>query len=424
MKKCVAATGLLALVAGLNAQTIPRMKLTDGELSCAQIHAEIGQMDDVLALNAASPMGQQARARKEFLTGFFVQRGCRTSDLGAAQAQAKPASPAPRPALAAAPVAPTAAPPSAPDWRALLQGPLPVIDGGAQVVKGSADLKGKRYYVSEYRVLFEVNGTVTASSRAAYFGGTNYGGTRVTVNYQVANMDIAALQALVDRSYADFLARLDAAGAKPEPAEPFIREFGTVYDASLEPTRPGAPVIEDQDLGFGNRRYMVFAPSGMKLNPRGMAGLGAGNLGNRMAFIKGNVEAISVSIAVNLAAQESSGSGSSLFRSGSSANASAAMEMVGTRANLFQSHAHTHGMRMDKPLPVPGQFATFRETGGYDSRQDAAVQGIQALGRLMGQAGNQNKRVEMAIDVDTAAMVRLAAQGIATVNQGIAANIR
>ena len=140
MKKCVAATGLLALVAGLNAQTIPRMKLTDGELSCAQIHAEIGQMDDVLALNAASPMGQQARARKEFLTGFFVQRGCRTSDLGAAPAQAKPASPA----LAAAPVAPAAAPPSAPDWRALLQGPLPVIDGGAQVVKGSADLKGKR----------------------------------------------------------------------------------------------------------------------------------------------------------------------------------------------------------------------------------------------------------------------------------------
>lgn len=410
--------GLVGLATGLQAQTIPRMKLTDSELSCAQIQTEIGQMDDVLALNAASPMGQQARARKEFLTGFFVQRGCRVSDLGAAAPQ--PAAAAPRPAPVAAP-APGAV--SAPDWRALLQGPLPVIEG-AQVVKGSAELKGKRYYVSEYRVLFEVNGTVTASSRAAYFGGTNYGGTRVTVNYQVANMDIPALQALVDRSYADFLSRLEAAGAMPEPAEPFIREFGTVYEASLEPTRPGAPVIEDQDLGFGNRRYMVFAPTGMKLNPRGLAGLGAGNLGNRMAYIKGNVEAISVSIAVNLAAQESSGSGSSLFRSGSSANASAAMEMVGTRANLFQSHANTHGMRMDKPLPVPGQFATFRETGGYDSRQDAAVQGIQALGRLMGQAGNQNKRVEMAIDVDTAAMVRLAAQGIATVNQGIAANIR
>lgn len=387
-------------------------------------------MDTVLALNANSPMAQQARARKDFLTGFFVQRGCNLSDLGATPAAAPAAAglPAARPAAPvmaapaspAAPAAPVAAAPA--DWKKLLEGPVTPVAGVS--VKGSAALKGKRYFVSEYRAMVELSGTVTASTRAAYFGGTNYGATRMSVAYQVANLDQAAIQAMVDRAYADFLQRLEAAGVKPEPAEAITREFGVVYESSVEPTRPGAPVIEEFDLGYGARKYLVFAPTGMKLNPRGFAGLGAGNIGNRISYTKGNVEAISVAMAINLAAQESSGSGSSLFRSGSSANASAAMEIATTRAALFQSHAHTYGMSLGGPVAVPGQFATFRETGGYDSRQDAAVQGIQALGRLMGQAGNQSKRVEMAIDVDNAALARLALGGLAAIHEGIAANMR
>lgn len=66
----------------------------------------------------------------------------------------------------------------------------------------------------------------------------------------------------------------------------------------------------------------------------------------------------------------------------------------------------------------------MRETGGYDTRNDAAVQGIQALGRMMGQAGNQSKRVDMTLDVDTAAMSRMALQGLVSMNHGIAGAIR
>ncbi len=419
----------------VQAQPIERVRLTDGELACSQIHAEIGNMD--LVGKSMPQAAMQASVRKDFLTQLFVARGCKVSDLGFAGTPVPPETfrrlvanaPAASAPPAALPVAGATtgvqAPASAADIQAALQAPVTVLDT-ASVVKGTAALKGKRYYVSEYRVMVEMGGSVTASTRAAYFGGTDHGATRMTVNYQAPTLDIAALQAVVDRAFADFVQRLDAAGAKPEAADVIIKEAGgAVYEATLEATKPGAPVTDDADLGYGKRKYLVFAPTGMKLNSRGFAGLGAGNISQRINYSKTNLEAISVVMALNLAAQESSGSGSSLFRRGSSANASAAMEAGGVpRMMLLQSHAQTYALTAAAALPVPGQFATLRETGGYDTRQDAAVAGIQALGRMMGQAGNQSKRVELTLDVDNAALARMALQGLVSMNQGIAGSIR
>jgi hypothetical protein len=365
----------LASAASAQAQTIERVRLTDGELTCAQIHPEIGNMD---AVSKAMPqVSGQALARKEFLTQLFVARGCRVSALSFA---GTPVSPDTFRRLMArrrsqvrrwrkSRALHLQAPASAADIQAALAAPVTVLDAGNHV-KGTAALKGKRYYVSEYRVMVETGGSITASTRAAYLG-------------------------------------------------------GAVYDATLEASKPGAPVTDEADLGYGKRRYLVFAPTGMKLNSRGFAGLGAGNISQRITYSKANLEAISVVLAINIAAQESSGSGSSLFRRGSSANASAAMEAGGApRMLLLQSHAQTQALNASGALQVPGQFATMRESGGYDTRNDAAMQGIQALGRMMGQAGNQSKRVEMMLDVDTAAMSRMALQGMMSMNQGIAGAIR
>ncbi|MCJ0765601.1 hypothetical protein [Variovorax terrae] len=422
--RCAALATLLAPAAFAQAPAIERVRLTDGELACSQIHAEIGSMD--LAVLSTPQAATQALARKDFLTQLFVARGCRVSDLGFAGSPVPPETfrrlVAQAPAASVPPaMSATPAPASAADVQAALQAPVTVLDASRHI-KGTAALKGKRYYVSEYRVMVETGGSITASTRAAYLGGTDYGATRMTVNYQAPQLDLAALQAVVDRSYADFVQRLEAAGAKPEPAEAIIKEAGgAVYEANLEASQPGAPVTDEADLGYGKRRYLVFAPTGMKLNPRGFAGLGAGNIGQRITYSKTHLEAISVVLAINLAAQESSGSGSSLFRRGSSASASAAMEAAGVpRMLLLQSHAQTQTLNVQGALPVPGQFATMRETGGYDTRQDAAVQGLQALGRIMGQAGNQSKRVDMTLDVDTAAMSRMALQGLVSMNQGIA----
>ncbi|MBC7437793.1 MAG: hypothetical protein H7332_17190 [Bdellovibrionales bacterium] len=38
---------------------------------------------------------------------------------------------------------------------------------------------------------------------------------------------------------------------------------------------------------------------------------------------------------------------------------------------------------VNSALAVPGQFATLRETGGYDTRQDAAVEGLVSMNQAM-----------------------------------------
>lgn len=309
--------------------------------------------------------------------------------------------------------------------EAALAAPIAPLDAPAPV-KGNATLKGKRFYIAEYRVLFEIGGTVSANTRAAYFGGTDYGATNVRVNYLVPTPDLKLLQAITDKAYADFLARLEAAGAKPEPAEAFVKENGAVYEATLDGSKPGAEVYEDVELGYGKRKYLVMVPTGTKMVARGFAGIGAGNIGKRIDFSKGNLEGVSMGMVVNLAAQESSGGGSSMFKRGSSANASAAMElaMPPKQLGVLQTHAMTHVVSLSGPLAVPGQFANLRETGGYDTQKDAVVKGLQILGALtMGLGANQSKRIDMALDVDNAALARQALQGMTAVNQAAVGGI-
>jgi hypothetical protein len=310
--------------------------------------------------------------------------------------------------------------------EAALAAPIAPLDA-AGLVKSNAVLKGKRFYVAEYRVLFEIGGTVSANTRAAYFGGTDYGATNVRVNYLVPTPDVKLLQAITDKAYADFLARLEAAGLKPEPADAFVKENGAVYEATQEASKPGAEVYEDVELGYGKRKYLVMVPTGTKMVPRGFAGIGAGNIGKRIDFSKGNLEGLSVGMVVNLAAQESSGGGSSMFKRGSSANASAAMEVATPPKHLgvVQTHALTQIISLNAPLAVPGQFANLRETGGYDTQKDTAVKALQIIGAVtMGLGANQSKRIDMALDVDNAALTRQALQGMAAVNQAVAAAIQ
>jgi hypothetical protein len=334
-------------------------------------------------------------------------------------------------ATAAAPAAATAVvpskPPTAAELEDILKSPVAGGDLPAGAVKGNLALKGKRYYLAEYRVLFEVAGRVTANTRAAYLGGIDRGGTRVTVNYSWPAPNIALMQAITDRAYADFLQQLAAAGIQPEPADTFVRELGAVYEATLDGTRPGAEVHEEQDLGHGTRKYMVFVPTGTKMVARGFIGIGAGNIGKRIEFSKSNVEGLSFGAAINLAAQESSGTASSLFKRGSSANASAAMEIVmpPKHAALLQGHALGQGMSLAAALPVPGQFAVLQEAGGYDSSKDAAVRAVQVLGALtLGVAGNNSKRVDMTVEVDQAALARQAFQGLAALHKATAVGIQ
>lgn len=286
-------------------------------------------------------------------------------------------------------------------------------------------LKGKRFYIAEFRVLFDVGGEVSANTRGAYIPGRDYGSTRMKVTYTVPQPDVAAFQAITDRAFDDFKARLAAAGVSPDDAQALTREYGAIYEASQPASQPGAPVYLEKNLGHAQRKYLVMAPTGMKLVPRGFAGMGAGNIGKRVEWSKGNLEALSVSVAVNIANLESSGSGSSLFKRSSSASADEGMTITAAPdSHLAQSHAHTQTVVMKKALEVGGGFARFREVGGYDSDKDPVGRVAGVLTNLAGMGANKSSRVDMQVDLDGPAMGRLSLQGLATVNQALTDRIK
>ena len=299
--------------------------------------------------------------------------------------------------------------------------PIVVLDG-SELLEGKLNTAGKRIHISEFRVLFEVSGEVSASTRAGYLPGTNYGGTRSRIKYQVANVDIAALQALTDKAWADLRERLAAGGVRLEDAAGFTAENGAVYAATEAASTPGAPVYVEQDLGHTTRKYLVLTPTGMKLHERGFAGMGAGDMGKRIDWSKSGFDGIAVGVAVNIAALETSGSGSSIWnRDGASTGAGEGMIITAPPQGVAASgHVDGGSLRAPKGIAVAGNFARFREVGGFDSQKNAAVVALQVVGNLAGVAANKSKVVEMEIDLDGPTTSRMALSGLASFNQALA----
>ncbi|MCB1939132.1 MAG: hypothetical protein KDF24_05795 [Rhodocyclaceae bacterium] len=383
----------------------------------AQQSAEAHMAPDAATIERAA----QAQTRKDFLARLALARDCRTDDpsrtgkpLSTAEFAALSAAPTPLPAaggtpLNAASIAPIVGAELTPAGKSL---PL----------EGNFNLAGKRYYIAEYLVYFDVAGEVSASTRAGYLPGRDYGATHVRVKYEVPDLDIAAFQAITDRSWQDFTARLAAAGVALENRADFVAQNGVVYGDYENASQPGAPVFVEQNQGHSERKFLVMSPTGMQKLSRGFAGLGAGNMGTRMDWVKGNLEAVSVAVTINIAALESSGSGSSILNRSSSANAGAAMSISGPppdKAVLF-SHANAMSVRLSDAVTIDGNFSTFRETGGWDSSTDGVAVAMNALNNLAGRAGNSSKRVDMAVDLDGPATARMSLSALADFNAAIA----
>ena len=360
---------------------------------------------------AAKTTGTKAAARKDFLDQLAKAKTCEAGGGG------KMLSAEEFQQIASASPTMNITPLSASAVATALQGPVtPLATTG--VIDGSLNLKGKKVYLADFRVLFEVGGKVSANTRGGYLLGTDYGSTRASVHYTVPNVDVAAFQVITDKAYEDFKARMAASGIDMQYVAP---EGGAVYDATESASQPGQPVFLDKNLGHTERRYLVMAPSGTKLVPRGWAGIGAGNIGKRMEWSKSNTEGMSVTLAVNIAAQETSGSGSSIFkRSGSSAAASSQLSIDSGTEFLLQTHVNGGLLRVANAVPVPGQFANFRTTKEFDSDKDMTSRMVGTLQNAMGQGANKSKRVDKEVDLDAVAMGRYSMQGLATLNQAIA----
>ena len=362
---------------------------------------------------AAREAATRATARHEFLTRLAEAKACAAGGSGQAlSAQAFEQ-------LAAAPAAGTLAitPLSAASVAPALA-EAPSLLPADQLLDGKLTLAGKTVFLTEYRVLFDMSGEVNANTRGGYLLGTDYGSTRATVTYKVPEPDIAALQAITDRAYADFKDRLAAAGLTVQTTEP---EGGGIYTATEAGSAPGAPVWVDQNLGRVKRRLLVLTPTGTKFISRGFAGIGTGNIGKRVEWGGKNWEGLSVTQTINIAELETSGSGSSIFRRGSSAEASSSLTVGLSPGDfLVQSHMGSGLIRMSEPLPVPGAFANFRTVKTFDSDKDATSRVVGTLQNLMGQGANKVLKVEKEVDVDGPALARLSYQGLASINQAVA----
>lgn len=359
---------------------------------------------------AAQAKATQAQARDTFLTQLAQAKNCQAGGSGTALSPEAFQQVA---GLATAPVVPLSAEAVA---SAVPNDLTPLSTDG--LVEGKIDLKGKRVHLTEYRVLFDVGGEVSGSTRAGYLFGTDYGATRVTVTYKVPNPDVAAFQAITDRAFADFKARMAAAGVDMVYDPP---EGGGVYNATEVASQPGAPVFLKNNQGYGQRQMLVMAPTGMKLVSRGLAGIGAGDIGKRIDWSKKGWDGLSVTQTVNIAALESSGSGSAILRRSSSAEASSQLT-VGNPPGEFAVQAHVGGglVKFNRSVEVPGVFAQFRTVKDYDSNQDPTMRALGVMQNMMGQAANRSRRVDKEVDLDGPAMARLSLQGLATANQALA----
>lgn len=290
------------------------------------------------------------------------------------------------------------------------------------LLSGQIKLTGKKVYVQEYRVMFDVSGEVKANTRGGYLLGTDYGSTRVTVTYKIPNVDVAAFQAITDRAWEDFKQRLGRKGLDVVYGQP---ADGAVYEATEEPSTPAKPVYTTVNLGHSKRTYLMMAPTGMKLVPRGFAGIGAGNIGKRIEWSKTNQEGLMITQTINLTEHESSGSGSSIWKRQSTADVKSAL-IVGNSPMEWPARTavNSESLRTEKPMAIDGQFANFRDVGGYDSTKDAGGRALGLFQNMMGQGANQYKTINKEVDLDGPAMARLSLQGMVTYNQAIVDGIK
>ena len=291
---------------------------------------------------------------------------------------------------------------------------------------GALDLRGKQVYIAEYLLLFDLSGELPASGRdARLLGITVADATAVTMAYRSAP-DIAALQALTDRAWADLQARLQEAGLELADAAQITRQHGAVYPATEPASTPGAPVVMGLKTGDTQRRYLALTPSGMRLTARTVAGIGLGNIGARVVFAAQGIEALSLAMALNFSALDPSGGlrRSSYAPAAGSASGTPAlsplMELApAPAAALVHAHAQLSLVNLGEALVLAAEFARLRPAPEIEAAPKETLAPLLSLGRRLLGAAPPAPRVEALLELDGPSTARLALFALGAANQGI-----
>lgn len=297
---------------------------------------------------------------------------------------------------------------------------------------GTLELQGKRVYVAEYMLLFDLSGELPATPQGGQVLGTAVGagvgagvGDKPAVLAYRSAPDIGALQLLTDRAWADLQARLQTAGVPLADPIETVRQHGAVYAATEPASTALAPVVLSAKSGDTERRYLALAPTGMRLVARTVAGIGLGNLAARVAFPAQGVEGLSLAMALHFSALDTTGQRPSTFAAAPGAAASQPaisplMELApAPAAALVHAHAQLSLVNLGEALVLAGEFARLRPQPAVDAPLRENLGPLLSLGRrLLG--GPVAPRVEALLELDGPSTARLALYALFAGNQAIA----
>ena len=286
---------------------------------------------------------------------------------------------------------------------------------------GALELKGQQPYIAEYLLLWDLSGELPATARNGALLGTPLAPGPALLAYR-SRPDVGALQALTDRAWADLQARLAAAGVVLADAQAVVRAHGAVYAATDAASTPAAPVVLESRTGDTVRRYLVLAPTGMRIVNRSAAGIGLGNPAARLAYPAHGVEGLSLAMAINLSALDTSSARVPSFASpGGLPTLSPLLELApAPSAALVHAHAQLALVNLGEALVPAAEFGRLRPAplDGPIPTNDP-LSPLTSLGRrLAGDATVQ--RVNAELDVDGPTTARLALLVTSAANQAIA----
>jgi hypothetical protein len=290
--------------------------------------------------------------------------------------------------------------------------------------RGTLDLKGKRFYIAEYRVLIDQSGERPAWLRDGRLLGLQLQGDTVMLSYR-SQPDIAALQALTDRAWADLQQRLENAGVTLTAPEEIIGAHGAIFEATEPGSTAAAPVTVDARTGDTTRHYLALAPSGGKLVRQVPGGLDIGNLAARLSYPRHNVEALSLALAVNLSALDGSGQRASSYALAPGVEALSPQMELGPAPSAALVHAHAQRalVNLNEALLLAPEFGRLRLASAAEAAKPTSpLQALITLGKSL--ARGPQTTLDTVLELDGPATGRLLMYSLQAANQAIADTLK
>jgi hypothetical protein len=248
----------------------------------------------------------------------------------------------------------------------------------------------KRVAVVGFRVAFVVKDSASAQVRASYFMGRDTSGANVSIMAALSGVDHAAMQAITDKAYADFLNQLKLAGREVVPASE-MADFWAGQEVT--PSTPDKPFEKE----VAKQNVLLFSPAGVPLwfthHEGAWSDRGNFDLGNwrRLGQTSKKLNAIMVAplIAVNFVSLTSSGNKSGLMAKTAEVGATAGMN-IQVFSSIYNSPVDEGGVQTIKGFASDMAIGTLTEVAAEDNK---AIKGIfDVLGKAAGlaNAGGSN----------------------------------